>query len=106
MGNDATVDHNACSRTIVNMSEHTSALVAFIDSRDQDIISFAHSPVFHPNNPTHNLAHDDHVVLIMGDSSARASALLWPLPLSRVPLTRVVSAFLMHCAICTGKEYK
>ena len=29
VGNAATADRNACSRTIVNMSEHTPTLVAF-----------------------------------------------------------------------------
>ena len=54
VGNAAAADRNVCSCTIVNMSEHTPTLVAFIDSRDTDSISFVHSPVFCPNDPTHN----------------------------------------------------
>ena len=45
VGNAAAADRNVCSRTIVNMSEHTPTLVAFIDSRDPESISFAHSPL-------------------------------------------------------------
>ena len=59
VGNDAGADRNACSHTIVNMSEHAPTLVAFIDSRDPDVISFAHSSVFHPNDPTHASAWDN-----------------------------------------------
>ena len=57
VGNAAAADRNVCSHTIVNMSEHAPTLVAFIDSRDPENISFAHSPVFYPNDPTHNSAH-------------------------------------------------
>ena len=32
VGNCAAVDRNACSRTVVNVSEHTPTLVALIDS--------------------------------------------------------------------------
>ena len=72
VGNAAASDRNVCSRTIVNMSEHTPTLVAFIDSRDNENVSFAHSPVFYPNDPTHNSAYNDHIVLLMGNDSGRA----------------------------------
>ena len=61
VGNAAAADCNVCARTIVNMSKHTPTLVAFIDARDTENISFAHSPVFYPNDPTHNSAHNDHI---------------------------------------------
>ena len=72
VGNAAAADRNVCARTIANMSEHTPTLVAFIDARNPDNISFAHSPVFYPNDPAHNSAHNCHVEAIMGDNSARA----------------------------------
>ena len=60
------------------MSEHTPTLVAFVDSRDTDNISFAHSPVFCPSDPTHNSACNDHIVLIVGNDSARAISVAVP----------------------------
>ena len=78
VGNAVAADRNACSRTIVNMSEHTLTLVAFIDPRDPDNVSFAHSPVFHPNDPTHDSACNDHIVLIMGNDSGRAISVAVP----------------------------
>ena len=74
VGNAAAADRNVCSRTVVNMSEHMPTLVAFIDLRDPESISFAHSPVFCPNDPTHNSAYNDHIVLIVGNDSGRAIA--------------------------------
>ena len=78
VGNAAAADRNVCSRTIVNMSEHAPTLVAFIDSRDPENISFAHSPVFYPNHPTHNSAYNDHIVLTMGNDGSRAISVAVP----------------------------
>ena len=90
VGNAAAADRNACSRTIVNMSEHTPTLVTFVDSRDTNNISFAHSPVFHPNDPAHDSAHDDHIAAIMGDNSARAISVA-------LPATAFVRVTNVHC---------
>ena len=78
VGNAAAADRNVCSCTIVNMSEHTPTLVAFIDSCDPDNVSFAHSPVFCPNDPTHDSACNDHIALIMGNDSGRAISVAVP----------------------------
>ena len=90
VGNAAAADQNVCSRTIVNVSKHTPTLVAFIDSRDDENVSFAHSPVFHPNDPTHDSACDDHIVLIMGNDSGRAISVA-------VPTTAFARATNVHC---------
>ena len=79
VGNAAAANRNVCARAIVNMSEHTPTLVAFVDSRDTDNISFAHSPVFYPNDPAHDSAYNDHIVLIMGNDSARTISVAAPL---------------------------
>ena len=78
VGNAAASDRNVCSCTLVNMSEHTPAMIAFVDSRDTDTILFAHSPVFCPDNPMHNSACDNHVMAIMGNNSGRAISVALP----------------------------
>ena len=78
VGNAVATNCNACSCTLINMSEHTPTLFAFVDSRDTDTISFAHSPVFCPNDPTHNSACNDHIVAIMGNNSGCAISVALP----------------------------
>ena len=52
--------------------------MAFVNSRDTNVISFAHSPVLYPNDPTHNSACGAHIVAIMGDNSGRAISVALP----------------------------
>ena len=103
VGNDTAADRNACSCTIVNMSKHTPTLVAFIDSQEPDVISFAHSGAFCPNDLTHDSAHDDHVVAIMGDNSGHAvSVTLATSAFSRA--TNVRCLRLPEAANCGGRK--
>ena len=78
VGGASAADRAACQRSLVNISQRTPAVVAFVIQGDDDAIHVGFGLSLFPADPAHATPFDDHMTLLNGDDINNSVPIVLP----------------------------